>query len=73
MDIEGVARAKRELVESLPAEGIAVLNADDGRVAQFAHRLIPSLSASIMPADVRADDVVFTGTGGRFSVDGTML
>ena len=34
--IDGIARAKFELIESLPADGLKILNADDERVAAFA-------------------------------------
>ena len=57
--IEGVAAAKRELIEVLPPEGVAELNADDPRVARFrdAH---PGRSVTFgfsEGADVRAERV----------------
>jgi len=33
--VAGIARAKYELIQSLPADGVAVLNADDAYVSQF--------------------------------------
>jgi UDP-N-acetylmuramoyl-tripeptide--D-alanyl-D-alanine ligase len=64
--IEAIARAKSELPQALPSDGLAVLNADDARVAAM---------ASVTPApvrtyglsegaDVRADDVVSRGVEG---------
>jgi UDP-N-acetylmuramoyl-tripeptide--D-alanyl-D-alanine ligase len=50
--IEGVARAKRELVEALPPDGTAVLNADDGRVAAMA-RHAPQVITYGFAGDVR--------------------
>jgi UDP-N-acetylmuramoyl-tripeptide--D-alanyl-D-alanine ligase len=71
--IEGVARAKRELIEELPASGIAVLNADDERVARFREvHAGPAITFGIRnPADVQATDVKFFAGGSRFRCDGT--
>jgi UDP-N-acetylmuramoyl-tripeptide--D-alanyl-D-alanine ligase len=52
-DIDGVARAKGELVEALPASGCAVLNADDERVAAMAART----SARVLTFGHHAGDV----------------
>ena len=62
-DLEGVARAKSELVTSLPASGVAVLNRDDPRVARMASvSPCPVLGYAVdADADVRAEEVVLDG------------
>jgi UDP-N-acetylmuramoyl-tripeptide--D-alanyl-D-alanine ligase len=56
---EAIAQAKGELVEALPADGVAVLNADDALVSAMAARTAASVRTfGFGPdADVRADDV----------------
>jgi UDP-N-acetylmuramoyl-tripeptide--D-alanyl-D-alanine ligase len=68
--IEGIARAKRELVEALPEDGAAVLNADDPLVSGFASAHSGRiLRYGFSPAaEVRAEDVELLETGVRFRV-----
>jgi UDP-N-acetylmuramoyl-tripeptide--D-alanyl-D-alanine ligase len=58
--VEAVARAKGELVESLPAHGAAVLNADDPRVSAMAARTAARVVTfgADSGGDVRAEAVV---------------
>lgn len=57
--IEGVAQAKAELIEALPADGMAILNADDHRVRSMSGRTSAEclLFGESGDADVRVRDV----------------
>lgn len=63
--IENVAAAKAEIVEGMKAGGIAVLNADDERVAEMANLSKGDVITYGIDseADVRASDVAFAGFG----------
>ncbi len=73
--IEGIASAKRELIDALPDNGVAVLNADDVRVSRFREMFAGEVVTFGLSegADVRATDVTYTETGARFVVDGVQL
>ncbi len=69
--IEAIAAAKAELVEALPADGTAILNADDPRVLRLAGRTPADILTYgfATVADVRAEDVTSAGLGGmRFTL-----
>lgn len=55
--LDGVARAKRELVESLPSDGIAVLNAGDPRVLAMGTATRARVLTFGPTGDVRAQGV----------------
>ena len=69
--VAGIARAKYELVQSLPASGVAFLNCDDPYVGQFGRDFHGrSIYFGVGPcADPRASDVEeFGAEGVRFQV-----
>lgn len=56
--IDAIERTKRELVEALPTDGLAILNLADERVARMAGHAPAVLSvATDLPADVHAREV----------------
>jgi UDP-N-acetylmuramoyl-tripeptide--D-alanyl-D-alanine ligase len=69
--VASIARAKYELIESLPSNGTAVLNADDEYVSQFGVRF-PGKVVKFgieRPAEVRAENIEERGAeGSRFEV-----
>jgi UDP-N-acetylmuramoyl-tripeptide--D-alanyl-D-alanine ligase len=64
--VSEIARAKYELIESLPATGTAVLNADDEYVSQFGRDFKGKVvTYGLGPtADVRAENIQTLGAGG---------
>ncbi|MDQ2923999.1 MAG: UDP-N-acetylmuramoyl-tripeptide--D-alanyl-D-alanine ligase [Acidobacteriota bacterium] len=69
--IDGIARAKYELIEALPEDGIAILNGDDCRVTAFGRGLggRAMFYGTQGKPDVCAENVVEAGLdGSRFSV-----
>ena len=69
--LAGIARAKYELIESLPANGVAVLNADDEYVSQFGRGFKGKVVTygTRASADVRAEKIQSKGAeGAEFDV-----
>lgn len=64
--VVGIAKAKKELIDALPANGLAILNKDDEFVSKFNEgRSKPALYFAISTAaDVRAENLVEQGGSG---------
>jgi UDP-N-acetylmuramoyl-tripeptide--D-alanyl-D-alanine ligase len=64
--IAGIARAKYELIESLPASGTAILNSDDEYVSQFGRDFKGKvvMYGTRASADVRAENMRSQGPAG---------
>src|SRR5437867_8264228 len=70
--LQGIARAKRELIENLPSHGVAILNNDDIRVRKFGH----SFPGQVLTygvrtaAGYRVSEIRFKGlNGSEFRLD----
>jgi UDP-N-acetylmuramoyl-tripeptide--D-alanyl-D-alanine ligase len=68
--IEGVAKAKQELVESLSTSGTAILNADDERVVAMARHTDAAVLTYGMAGEVRVSNLTLDGLARpRFRID----
>jgi UDP-N-acetylmuramoyl-tripeptide--D-alanyl-D-alanine ligase len=71
-DLDSIARAKGELLDALPADGVAVLNADDARVMSQAGRTRARIETFGLSegAALRAADVEESASGVEFTLVG---
>jgi UDP-N-acetylmuramoyl-tripeptide--D-alanyl-D-alanine ligase len=70
--IQGIAEAKRELIEQLPTDGVAVLNNDDIRVRKFGSHFPGQILTygTQTAATYRASEIRFSGLNGtEFRLD----
>lgn len=67
---DGIAQAKRELVEALPQDGLAILNRDDHRVYEMrSHAVCPYLTYGLDPdADVCGRELATDPAGTTFEI-----
>lgn len=74
-DVDGVARAKGELLAALPAQGTAVINADCEILMRQAGRTTARIVTFGIdrPADVRAQGLKFEPQFSSFSIDGQIF
>jgi len=69
--LDGVAREKASLVESLPPDGVAILNSDDERVLAMAERCPGRRVVKVgtgPEADLRVENVIQTQQGLSFTI-----
>ncbi|WP_035957803.1 UDP-N-acetylmuramoyl-tripeptide--D-alanyl-D-alanine ligase [Bryobacter aggregatus] len=72
---DGIAAAKKELIDSLPADGVAVLNADDPLVAKFGKDFAGKVETFGLSnaAKTRATNLTYNSDGAQFQIEGQIF